>query len=262
MSTRTGPWEPGTPCWADLGTSDVPAAQAFYAALFGWQANDLGEEFGHYAICTRDGSTTAGIGPVMSTDQPVAWTTYLATDDLDKALESVAGAGGTIVSPAMDIPGQGRMAVAIDPTGGSFGLWQAGAMIGAQLVNEPGAMMWNDHHSPDPEAARAFYATVFGFRYSPMEGPFDYASIDGAGPGGAIGGIGAPDPDLPPDTAAGWTAYFAVADTDEALAVATSHGGRTLAGPVDTPFGRMATVADPQGATFKIMGWLADGPAL
>src|SRR4051812_7249723 len=125
MSTRTTPWEPGTPCWADLGTSDVPAAQVFYAAVFGWQASDLGEEFGHYAICTRDGQATPGLGPLMSDDQPVAWTTSLATDDLDKTLESVTRAGGRVVSPPMDIPGQGRMAVAVDPTGASFGLWQA-----------------------------------------------------------------------------------------------------------------------------------------
>jgi hypothetical protein len=87
MSTRSTPWNPGTPSWADLTTSDVPAATTFYSAVLGWQVNDLGADFGHYAICTRDGQAAAGIGPAMSPGQPTAWTTYLAVEDADKAAE-------------------------------------------------------------------------------------------------------------------------------------------------------------------------------
>jgi uncharacterized protein len=254
MSTRTTAWEPGTPCWADLSTPDVAASHAFYSAVMGWEISDMGADFGHYAICYRDGQTTAGIGPAMSTDQPTAWMTYFSVEDADKTADLILSHGGTIVAAPMDVADEGRMAIAVDPTGAVFGIWQAGRMIGSQLVNEPGGLTWNDHHSSDPDAARAFYSAVFGFTYTPMEGPFDYATIGGAGPGGTIGAIGEADPELSAGTPAHWMVYFAVADADAAIGTAAGHGARLLAGPVDTPFGRMATLADPQGALLKVVG--------
>ena len=55
MSVRSTLWEPGTPCWADLTTSDTAAAQAFYAAVLGWQVQDMGEDFGHFFVTMQDG---------------------------------------------------------------------------------------------------------------------------------------------------------------------------------------------------------------
>ncbi|HEY6797204.1 MAG TPA: VOC family protein [Kineosporiaceae bacterium] len=251
MSTRSTPWEPGTPCWVDLGTPDVAASHAFYSELLGWEIQDMGPDFGHYAICSRDGHATAGIGPTMSAEQPVAWTTYLAVEDADKTTDLITTNGGTIIAAPMSVADQGRMAIAMDPTGAAFGIWQADKMIGAQLVNEPGGLTWNDHHSTDPDAARAFYTAVFGYSYTRMDGPYDYATIDGTGPGMVIGGIGA-DPGLPPGAGSYWLTYFSVADTDAAVATATSRGGRVISPATDTPFGRMATLADPQGAVFTI----------
>jgi predicted enzyme related to lactoylglutathione lyase len=140
-----------------------------------------------------------------------------------------------------------------------FGAWQADGMIGAQLVNEPGGLAWNDCHSTDPRAARAFYHAVFGFNYTTMAGPFDYTTIDGAGPGAAIGGIGEPDPSLP-GAPSHWTVYFSVEDADETIATAIALGGTEQTAASDTPFGRMATLRDPQGALFKIMDAVAAEP--
>ena len=261
MSTRTTVWEPGTPCWVDLMTPDPMAANAFYAALFGWQVTDTGPELGHYGIAVRGGLATAGIGPTQpGTAAPAAWTTYLATADVDKTTELITSNGGFVVSGPHTVPGQGRMLVAQDPTGAVFGAWQADGMIGAQLVNEPGGLTWNDCHSTDPATARAFYAAVFGFRYTPMEGPFDYTTIDGAGPGSAIGGIGEPDPTLP-GAPSHWTVYFSVPDADTAIATAIALGGAVQTAATDTPFGRMATIRDPQGALFKVMGTVGGSAA-
>lgn len=257
MSVRSTAWEPGTPCWADLTTSDTAAARAFYAAVLGWQVQDLGPEFGHYALCSRDGHVTAGLGPATSPDQPTAWTTYLATEDVDKTTELVTANGGTVLMPPTDVAEQGRTAIAVDPVGATFGLWQAGRRIGAELVNAPGGLAWNDHQSRHPDEARAFYAAVLGYTYTALDGPLDYATIDGAGPGGTVGGIGAADPDQP--AAPRWNVYFAVDDADVSIDAAIARGGQLVDGPTDTPFGRMATLQDAQGATFAVMGILADG---
>jgi predicted enzyme related to lactoylglutathione lyase len=254
MSTRTVPWSPGTPNWADLATSDLAASTAFYGAVLGWEVADLGADFGHYGIASRKGLATAGIGPAMSPDQPNVWTTYLSVEDADKTAETITTNGGTVLLAPMDVGDQGRMAVAVDPTGAVFGIWQAGAMIGTQLVNEAGGVCWNDHTSADPEAARRFYTAVFGYAYTALEGAHDYSTIDGAGPGNTVGGIGAFPPGAPEGTPAHWTVYFAVDDADAAAATAAEHGGSVVVPAVDTPFGRQALLRGPEGAVFTVLG--------
>jgi predicted enzyme related to lactoylglutathione lyase len=61
-------------------------------------------------------------------------------------------------------------------------------------------------------------------------------------------------PDVPPETPAHWRVYFAVEDADRTTAAARTGGGRVLTEPSDTPYGRMSVLADPQGATFVILG--------
>jgi predicted enzyme related to lactoylglutathione lyase len=56
------------------------------------------------------------------------------------------------------------------------------------------------------------------------------------------------------DDPEGWSVYFAVADTDAAVAAAEEAGGTELRPAEDTPYGRMAWLADPQGARFKVLG--------
>jgi hypothetical protein len=254
VSTREEPWPQGTPSWTDLTTSDQAAASEFYRALFGWDVEVGGAEYGGYGMCTVHGRPVCGMGQaVPGTEAPPAWTTYLAVEDADKAADAIAANGGTIVMPPMQVGDQGRMAIAQDPTGAYFGIWQAGEHYGAQIVNEPGAVVWNECMTRDPQRAREFYAAVFGYTYRPVEGADDYVMIDGDGPGGTVGGIGGMDPGMAAETPPHWMAYFLVSSADEAAATARRQGGTVLAGPTDTPFGRMAVIRDPQGATFSIM---------
>jgi predicted enzyme related to lactoylglutathione lyase len=252
MSTRSTAWPHGTPMWVDLTTPDLAGSTAFYRAVLGWEVTDLGADFGHYHVATLGGLATAGLGPAAEADQPSAWITYLSADDADKTADAITAHGGRIVSVPMDVGDRGRMAIAADPTGAMFGIWQAGSMIGAQLVNEPGGIVWNDQTSSDPGSARRFYAAVFRYTYAPLEGEQDYATIDGAVPGGTIGGIGALDPGSPPGTPARWTVYFGVEHVDAACETARDQGGTVTVPPFDTPYGRMAGLAGPEGAGFMV----------
>lgn len=251
MPTRTENWPHGTPCWVDLSVPDVAAAVEFYGALFGWTAHDSGEEMGHYHIAFTDKGAAAGIGPVMEEGQPTTWMVYLAADDADATVKAIGDAGGTVMVPPMDIPGSGRMVVAHDPTGAVFGVWEAAGMIGASVFNEPGSLLWEDARLGDAEAGKAFYASVFGYRYTPVDGAGPgYATFDtGGDPLGGMGGLEGLPEGVPPH----WMPYFAVADVDAAVAVATERGGRVAAEPEDTPWGRMACLVDPQGAVFMVM---------
>jgi len=260
MSTRTDPWPPGTPCWVDLSVPDVAGAVAFYSAVIGWTFVDTGPDYGGYHIAQVDRSAAAGVGPIMQEGQPSAWTVYIASDDADATAKLIGEHGGSVLAGPMDIPGNGRMAIAADPTGGVFGVWQQTGMIGSELVDEPGAFAWDEAALHDVEAGKRFYADVFGFRYFPLgpeagEEMADYSVFAAPGgpddrPAGGIGGL----THHPSGTPSHWLAYFAAADTDAAVAAAGDGDGRVLRSPEDTPWGRIAVVADPFGAAFGLIG--------
>src|SRR4249919_3019642 len=164
MSFVTGNQPDGTPTWIDLGIPDLDRAMAFYGALFGWEFEVGPEETGYYTICLLNGRRAAAL---MANPDPGAtrywWQVYLASDDCDATAKRIADAGGTLVQAPMDVMDQGRMALARDPAGAQFGLWQGRVHIGAEVVNEPGALLRNDLVTPTPELVRPFYTAVFDF---------------------------------------------------------------------------------------------------
>jgi predicted enzyme related to lactoylglutathione lyase len=250
MSIRTSPWPAGFPCWADLTAPDPAVAKAFYGAVLGWTFQDQGEEFGNYSIATTKGVPAAGLGPAQE-GQPNAWTVYLASDDADATAASIREHGGTIFAEPFDVGPLGRMLVAADPTGAAFGVWQARQHIGANIVNEPGALSWDDLRTTDPPAARRFYTAVFGYRMEPLAdaGPeYTLFFVDDQAPLGGMGGMfGAPE-----GTPSHWLAYFGVADALAAADAAAANGGTVLAPPFATPYGTMGGLTDPGGAVFWI----------
>jgi predicted enzyme related to lactoylglutathione lyase len=251
MSHRDTPWPAGTPCWVDIAVPDLPAATAFYGAVLGWTFVDSGEEFGHYNIAQVDGRAAAAIGPIMQEGTPTVWTVYLASEDADATAKLITENGGTLLFPPMEIPGSGRMSVALDPDGGAFGVWQALGMNGFGVANEPGSVTWTDARLTDVDAGKEFYSAVFGYTYQPVPGaPDDYGTVHAGGdPVGGMGGMmGGPS-----GAPAHWLTYFAVADADAAVAAAQQGGGSVVMPLEDTPFGRMGVLTDPFGATFAVV---------
>jgi predicted enzyme related to lactoylglutathione lyase len=251
MVARDTAWANGTPCWVDLGVADIAKACAFYAALFGWEARPGPPEAGGYTVCRKDGRQVAGIGPNTGPPgSPAAWTTYLAAGDAAGTAGKVKAAGGHLVVEPMDVMDQGRLAIATDPGGAAFGLWQARAHTGVQLANEPGALAWNENLSRDFDGNKAFYHEVFGYEFGDIGG-FRYATlkVDGR----EVGGIGELGSSFPADVRPHWSVYFAVEDTDAAVAKVGALGGATLRPSWDSPYGRMARVADDHGASFTLI---------
>ncbi len=251
MPTRDSNWPDGTPCWVDLGAPDVDAARAFYTSLLGWSYTGGAPEFGGYVTCQVDGRDAAGIGPQQDPADPPRWTTYFATDDADATAQRVTEAGGTVLFPPMDVGPMGRMAIATDPQGNPFGLWQGGLNTGVQVYNQPGALVWNEAAVDDPAAVREFYGAVFGFSWEEVPGAGGYCTFATADR--PLGGLGGLSPGLPK----GWATCFSVADTDEAVRTVEAAGGKVLMAAQDTPFGRFAVVTDPWGASFSVMQELA-----
>jgi hypothetical protein len=151
----------------------------------------------------------------------------------------------------------GRMCVGIDPTGAVFGAWQAGSHTGAQKVNEPGAVCWNELNTRDGKAADAFYSAVFGDQPEQVgDGEtFDYTvwKVGEGDKATQVCGRLQMTAEWPAEIPAHWMTYFAVDDCDKAAERVAELGGKVQQAPFDSPYGRVAVVADPWGATFSLM---------
>ena len=245
----------GSPCWADLWTSDVDGSRKFYAELFGWEAQEPSPEFGGYFMFTRNGVPIAGgMGDMGDMKADNSWKVYLATDDVDKTVEAAVGEGAQVVAPPMAITDLGRQAVIFDPTGAALGIWEPGTFPGFTVLSEHGAPSWFELHTRDYAKAVAFYRSVFRwdtntvsdsdeFRYTVMRNP----SADGE-----LAGIMDASAFLPEGQASSWSVYWEADDIDAVVASATALGGSVLTAPRDTPYGRLAELADPAGARFKL----------
>ncbi|MFG2820469.1 VOC family protein [Kitasatospora sp. NPDC048365] len=254
MPEVTTPYATGTPCWVDLMAKDQQAALDFYADLFGWQGRPGPAEFGGYAVCELNGRAVAGIGPAMAPEgmpePPTVWTGYLASTDAQATQDAIVAAGGTLLAPVMDVGNLGRMLVAADPQGAVFGVWQPGEFFGAQVVNESGALTWNELHTNDVPGAASFYGEAFGIEIEPVDGADSYWELRVGGR--AVGGVTLLAND-PTGTPPHWLTYFAVDDVDSAVDALVKREGLLLAAPFDMMAGRMAVVADAQGAPFAMI---------
>ncbi|MFJ6771700.1 VOC family protein [Kitasatospora sp. NPDC091257] len=254
MPEVTTPYATGTPCWVDLMAKDQQAALDFYRDLLGWQGQVGAKEFGGYAVCELNGKAVAGIGstaaPEGMPEPPTVWTGYLASTDAQATQDAIVAAGGTLLVPVVDVGSLGRMLIAADPQGAVFGVWQPGDFFGVQVVNEAGALTWNELHTSDIPAATAFYGEAFGIEIEPMDGADSYWELRVGGR--AVGGATLLAND-PPGTPAHWLSYFSVDDVDSTVDALVRAGGTVLAPPFDMVAGRMTVVADPQGAPFAMI---------
>jgi uncharacterized protein len=246
-------YAPGTPSWIDLGTPDPEGAVAFYGALFGWRPTEPGpaEETGGYRMLQQDGGNVAGVMASQDPNWPSAWSSYVSVADADATAAAVREHGGTVIVEPMDVLELGRMAFFVDPTGAAFGVWQPKDFAGADVVNVPGSLTWNELRTRDVDAAKAFYPAVFGWEPAdwPEQPGYVIWNLDGRG----IGGLMDMGDWFPAEVPPHWGVVFAVADADATAARAQELGAQVVAPPADIPVGRFAGLLDPQGAGFAIL---------
>lgn len=245
----------GAPCWTDLWTSDVAGSRAFYSELFGWVAEEPSPEFGGYFMFTRNGVPVAGAMGAMGDQQADdTWKVYLQTDDMAGAIARAEANGGNVPMPAMPVADLGIQSVFVDPTGATIGAWQPGTFQGFTVLNEHGAPSWFELFTFEFATAIAFYETVFGWETDVVSDTdeFRYSTVRGPAGAGELAGIGDGSTFLPERVPAHWSVYWEVDDVDATIELAQSLGGAVLAGAQDSPYGRMASLADPAGAQFKL----------
>jgi len=245
---------PGTFSWADVTTTDQEAAKSFYTGLFGWEADDQPVGDGvYYSMMRLGGRAAAAVSPQPPQQRdagvPSMWNNYVTVESADAAADRANELGATVHAPPFDVMDVGRMAVIQDPQGAFFMVWEPRASIGAEVVNAPAALSWNELASPDPPESADFYGSLFGWRAEQMESsPVPYLILwNGERTNGGIRELG--DTPAPPH----WMPYFGIEDIDAGLARTGELGGSALMGPVEAgPGRRIGVVRDPQGAVFGL----------
>jgi predicted enzyme related to lactoylglutathione lyase len=251
MPDRTS-YQHGTISWTDLATTDQEGAKEFYGRLLGWEYDDQPAGEGViYSMAKLRGRAAAAISPQQQDEAtqgiPPHWNVYVTVEDVDATSAKVGEAGGQVLAGPFDVLDVGRMSVIADPAGAVLCLWQAKTSIGAEVVNELGALSWADTATTDPEAAQAFYTAVFGWRYERMsEEPPYWVIFNGER---SNGGMTAPPPGVPSN----WFPYFVVEDVDAEIETVRAAGGNPFVGPMEVPGGRFALIMDPQGAAFGVL---------
>lgn len=253
MPERTD-YAPGEPAWVDLTTDDAGAAVTFYRTIFGWDDEPVdAPDAGGYTMLSLGGRHVGALVPRMAGDPaPPRWTVYVNVPDLDAALESVGGAGGQVLMPALDVLTAGRMALISDPGGAVLALWQADQHPGAAVMDEPGALTWVELSTDDTAAAQAFYGEVFGWTAETSDGgglPYTEFALGDK----RVAGMMPKAPGMPADVPPYWMPYFQVTDPDKVAGEVTALGGTIIAPPDEIPSGgRYAVLTDPQGAFFGL----------
>jgi predicted enzyme related to lactoylglutathione lyase len=256
----------GTPCWIDLMSSDASRAVDFYTGLFGWTAERSDDpQYGGYTVLSIKGGVVAGVGQAPP-DVPFAnvWTVYLEVDDLDATAGAATEAGGVVMMPAMQVGDQGSMAVVSDPSGAAIGLWLPDQHRGFGALGEMGTPMWFELMTRDYRAALQFYETVLRWQAASVGDTDEFRYSQLSLGGDAERGLSErpSDPFAGAMDAAGflqdgvpsyWQFYLGTDDVDASIDRAKELGGSVFEEPEDTPYGRLATLADPLGAPFRVM---------
>ncbi|MEU9127235.1 VOC family protein [Kitasatospora sp. NPDC048540] len=240
---------PGAPCWVELGTVDPGAAKSFYAELFGWRVEeDPRAEAGGYTSLLLGDAPVAGLTPLHQPEQPTAWTVSFAVADADASAAAVTAAGGRILLEPSEVFDLGRFAVAADPAGAAFSLWQARAFNGVAVIDEPGSLGWVELTTRAVQQAKEFYPRVFAWSVTVGEMYTQWGLR-----GHDFGGMADMSDQFPADTPPYWMPYFAVADVDRTAERAAALGASVLLPPTDVPDGpRLAVLKDQQGAVFGV----------
>jgi len=234
-------------CWYELRTTDVGAAQRFYASVLG--PGGAAPPCSGPGLCERrlPGEITQLPERAAAQGAPSHWLGHIAVADVDAAVRRLVALGAVQLGPPRR-PAD-RRAVLRDPLGAIVALRE-------QPVPETDAgIHWHELYSQDPEREAAIYGELFGWQKTQVLelggelGSYQRFSWDAGGPsrGGMLSTARLPH--VHPQ----WLFYFSVQDLDGAVSRACAGGATLISGPLVTPGGtRIAVFDDPQGASFAL----------
>ncbi len=240
----------GTFCWAQLHSARPELAAEFYARLMGWTSQPIAHSPGHRLFLSQ-GRAAAALSPLADPKVPPHWLPYVAVEDVDATCSLIKKARGRVVMAPFEAQQAGRMAVACDPTGAYFCLWQARDHAGAAVVSEVGGMAWHELITSHPQKASRFYCRVFGWQprqFSLGNIPYTMHTLAERQVAGMMPKPkGVAMPSL-------WIVYFQVADYATAIQQCSQGGGQATMQAIEIEgVGCFCTLLDAEGAPFAVL---------
>ena len=241
-------YSPGEFCWIELATSDWKKAKQFYTSLFGWTTSEMpmGPNEPPYVMVQNNGKGVAAL--YENKKAPTRWLSYISVSSADQSAKKAKSLGAKLMAEPFDVMDVGRMANIEDPQGARFAIWQPKKHIGAEVINETGAICWNELYTRDIEGSRKFYSGLFNWKLK-ISPEYTEAHVGDAATGGMIAitpEMGGMQP--------GWIPYFGTGDADAWAKKMKSLGGQIYVEPRDIPkVGRFSIGADSLGAVFAVI---------
>jgi predicted enzyme related to lactoylglutathione lyase len=244
---------PGEVVWADLVTTDVDAATAFYTQVFGWQARP-GDDPGYVELASN-GQVFSAVARYDDDDAAAGsarWLVSISVADVDESVRQVEREGGSTLQAPEEFPDRGRFAVVADSQGAVFILLRASGGDPPDTDLLTGSWGWAELWTQDVKSAARFYENAMGYRAmrTPNDsGPQPVVLTTKNRPRATI--VGIPWEDVEPN----WIPYVPVGDARETLHRAKAAGGSVLltSDDVEDDEGSFAAViADPTGGVFAI----------
>jgi len=252
-------WPAGSPCWFELTTTDIPGAIRFYTNLLGW--TEVSSEMAPgqiYVVFKMNGRDVAAAHGMMPGQAEAGvhpnWMTYFSTESADETARRILDLGGAVDFGPVDAHDIGRLAIARDPLGAHFAVWQAGKHAGFELTGETGTVAWTELATPDSARAKEFYTNLFGWNtHSGPSAAIEYTYLGNAGRDfGGILKMGKECEGVPSH----WMNYLHVPDCEGIAKRASELGGSICVPPHPIPsVGTFSVLTDPQGAAFSIIAF-------
>jgi uncharacterized protein len=149
----------------------------------------------------------------------------------------------------------GKFAILTDVGGAVIAAFEDGKAAERQAPPEMppvGNFCWDELHSQDPAASKAYYGELFGWTFKDMDmGPMGIYHLAVCPDGSDVGGM----MKAPPEAGAhhAWLSYVHVEDVDATQVKAAELGATTIVPPMDIPGkGRFSVMIDPTGGVFAV----------
>ena len=237
--------------WFEYVSKDIAKAQGFFGELFNWGVKKVPMPGGDYAMISVHDRTIGGYSVTPEGAPPEShWLTHLQVADAKATSKQIESLGGKTLKPAFAVGDFCTMAIAADPHGGYFALWQP-AKTEAQPAPADNTFCWNELASQDPAKSVEFYSKIGGFSTKAMEmgemGTYTVLESDGQPRAGIM-------KQMMPQQPHAWLPYVQVANTDATVEKAKKLGATIVVPPTDIPnVGRFSVIVDPQGCAIGVL---------
>jgi predicted enzyme related to lactoylglutathione lyase len=244
--------------WYELITTDVAAAQAFYAKVVGWGVQDASSLGLPYTFFTAGTASVSGLMELPEDGRKMGatprWMGYVSVKDVDATTDRLKRLGGAVYVPPTN-SNIGRISVVADPQTATLALvtgLKTGQRQPFAKLGRIGRVGWHELHAADLQKAFTFYRELFDWQRADADpDPKDRYQLFSTG-GQTLGGM---ITKLPMDPVPYWLFYIEVDDIDAAMERVKTAGGQAFEGPLEMPGGSwIARCKDPQGGAFALQG--------